>query len=434
MELQRGVDARHEALHCRLLVAGGAVELSRAVQTGNGAYLQSGGQGQGVDAVVLDGVGGAHDDGVLQTGDGVEHLQLHLLRHGGGEALHVQLLGAEPHRLDEQLVAGLVGEAHHLRLDGRAVPGADTLDDAGVDGAAVKVLADDAVGLGVGIRQVADGAVLRHLLRGEAEGQGRVVAGLHLHFAEVHAAAVDAGRRTGLEAAQGQSHGAEAVRQGVRRVGAVGAGGLDALAHDGLSPEVGAGAEDDRLGAEHRAGAEHHGGDVSPLVAAKLRDLSLTERQTGLQLKCVLHHLLVFLTIRLRPQRPDGGTLAAVEHTVLDAGFVGGLCHLAAQRVQLADKVSLAGAADGGVAGHIAHGFQTDRQADGVHTHACRRQRCLDTRVAGSDHGNVVVAGVKFCHRGSPRNVRNCNNTLLYYGRGVFARGFAEVNLLDMHK
>ena len=74
-------------------------------------------KGRGVDAVIFDGVGRAHDLRARKAPDRVQHFDLHLLGHGGGKALNVKLLGVKPHRLDEKLVAGLVGEADDLRLD-----------------------------------------------------------------------------------------------------------------------------------------------------------------------------------------------------------------------------------------------------------------------------------------------------------------------------
>ena len=58
-------------------------------------------------------------------------------------------MGVEAFGLEEELVGGLVGEADDLVLDGGAVARADGLDLAGVHGAAVDVLADQAQGLGV---------------------------------------------------------------------------------------------------------------------------------------------------------------------------------------------------------------------------------------------------------------------------------------------
>ena len=91
-QLQRRVDARHKALHRRLLVAGGAVELPRTVEAGDLFRLQSELKLGRIDAVIFDGVGGAEHFRVLQTGHGVQHGKLHVLRQAGGKALQVHFV------------------------------------------------------------------------------------------------------------------------------------------------------------------------------------------------------------------------------------------------------------------------------------------------------------------------------------------------------
>ena len=81
LELQRGVHAGHEALDSRLLIAARAVELTGAVEAGDVLELQRGAQRERVDAVVLNSVGAARHLRVLQAGDGVQHLDLHVLGH-----------------------------------------------------------------------------------------------------------------------------------------------------------------------------------------------------------------------------------------------------------------------------------------------------------------------------------------------------------------
>ena len=91
LEFQSGVDASHKALDCSLFVARGAIELTRSVEALDGLALQSGKQGGGVYAVVLNGVGRAHQFGMLQPWDGVQQILLHLFRQAGGESLEIQL-------------------------------------------------------------------------------------------------------------------------------------------------------------------------------------------------------------------------------------------------------------------------------------------------------------------------------------------------------
>ena len=80
--------------------------------------------------VVFHGVARADDLGILQPGDGADEVVLDLVGQRGGDAVDVELAGVAALRLQEDLVALLLGEADHLVLDGRAVARADALDHA----------------------------------------------------------------------------------------------------------------------------------------------------------------------------------------------------------------------------------------------------------------------------------------------------------------
>src|SRR5699024_11847052 len=71
------------------------------------------------------------------------HFHLYLLGEGGGKALQIKLFGIESHGLQKELVAGLVGKADHLILDGGAVTGTHTLDDAGEKGRTVQIRSEE---------------------------------------------------------------------------------------------------------------------------------------------------------------------------------------------------------------------------------------------------------------------------------------------------
>jgi hypothetical protein len=90
--------------------------------------------------------------------------------------------------------------------------------------------------------------------------------------------------------------------------------------------------------------------------------------------------------------------LALVQQSVLDAALVCRLGHLAAQRVQLPDKVALARATDGGIAGHIAHRIQIDGEHDGFHAQPGGGQRRLDAGMACAHYGDIKLSGEKFRH------------------------------------
>ena len=392
-QLQRRVHARNKALHCRLLIAGRAVELPRSVETGHFLGLQRRQQLRRVDAVIFDRVGAAGHLRVLEPRQRVQHLDLHILRKGGGEALNVELLRVEPHRFDEQLVARLVGEGHDLRLDRRAVARSDALDHAGVDRAAVEVCADDGMCALVGIGKVADSLVFDRVRGGKRERLDLLVARLQLHVREVDCARIHARRRAGLEAAHAQPQRLTALGERPGGGQPVGAGIAQHVAHDRASAQVCARGEHGGAAAVDGAVCRHDGADMS-VLRLDGDDLRLLDAQVRLQLERVLHHGLILAPVGLRAQRVHGRALAAVEHPVLDAGPIGRACHLAAERIELAHKVALARAADGGVAGHVADGIHIDGKADGVQPEPGGGQRGLNARVPRADDGDVTASGV----------------------------------------
>ena len=392
-QLPRGVHPGDKALHGGLLIAGGAVELARAVQPFDLLALQRGIQLRRINAVVFDRIGASCHLGLFQTRDRVQHLDLHLLRHGGGEALHVQLLRIQPHGLDEKLVPRLVREGHDLGLDAGTVAGPHAFDHAGIDGAAAQVRADDLVGALVGIGQITDGAVFRRSLRGKGKGLGLLVSPLDLHFRKVHRAAVDARRRAGLEAAHGKSQLSELHGQRHGCGQPVGAGGAQHLAHDGPPVEVGAGGDDDGAAGIGGAGVRRDGDDASVLHADG-DDLRLLDAQIFLALQRVLHDLLIAPPVGLGPQRVHRRAFAQVEHPVLDTGLVRRPGHFTPQRVQLPYQVAFARAADGGVAGHVAHAVKVDREADRVQPQSGGCQSGLNARVTCADDGDIAFSRV----------------------------------------
>jgi hypothetical protein len=144
----------------------------------------------------------------------LHQFQLHRVRQTGGDAVRIQLLGVQTLRLDEHLVAVLVGEANHLVFDRRAVARTGTLDLAGVHRRLVQVRADQLVRLLGGPGDVAQ-ALPRVLVAAAKEGEHRtrLVAGLGLEPREVHAAPVHPWRRAGLQAPDREGHLAQALGQ-----------------------------------------------------------------------------------------------------------------------------------------------------------------------------------------------------------------------------
>ena len=99
-----------------------------------------------VDIIVFDGISRAQHGGPFQTGDGFQHLALHLLGQRGGNAVGIDGGIIEAFGLEKNLVAGAVGETHHFVLDGRAIARPDAFDLPRIEWRAVEIGADQIVG------------------------------------------------------------------------------------------------------------------------------------------------------------------------------------------------------------------------------------------------------------------------------------------------
>ena len=98
--------------------------------------------------------------------------------------------------------------------------------------------------------------------------------------------------------------------------------------------------------------------------------------------------------VGLRARRPDGGTAAAIEQLELNARRVDRNPHQSAQRVDLADEMTLRGPADCRVARHVRDRRRRQRaDADGA-AHRRGRPRRLHAGMAGADHDDVEVGGI----------------------------------------
>ena len=217
------------------------------------------------------------------------------------------------------------------------------------------------------------------------------VAWLAFQLGKINAAAVHPGGRAGLEPAQRQTGGFQAVGQGVGGVHAVRAGSIPRIAHKNFAAEV-------------RAGGQHHA--LGGVFAVQLGDnalhmavlhfqrhhLGLMDGQTRGLFQRVLHVFVVAAAVGLHPQRVHGGAFALVQHPALQ---IGGICrqtHHAAQRVHLPHQRALGGAANAGVAGHIADGVQTHGK-DGCF--CAQHSSCMggfDARMASADDDDIIIS------------------------------------------
>src|SRR6185437_7646055 len=81
-------------------------------------------------------------------------------------------------------------------------------------------------------------------------------------------------------------------------------------------------------------------------------DLPLDNGQIRRLRQHLLHGGGVKLAIGLSPWTAHGGTLAAIKHAELNAAAIGHASHQAVERIDLADQMTLAEAADRRIAGH----------------------------------------------------------------------------------
>src|SRR5258708_29288594 len=117
----------------------------------------------------------------------------------------------EAFRLDENLMARLIREAHHLVFYGWAISRTGCLDLARVHRRAVKVRANQLVRLRARVGQMA-----KHLRQSDAIGEDRertrdLIARRRLESREIDGVLRDARRRSGLQAAKAKAERAERI-------------------------------------------------------------------------------------------------------------------------------------------------------------------------------------------------------------------------------
>ena len=207
------------------------------------------------------------------------------------------------------------------------------------------------------------------------------------------------------------------VRQTDGCVHTVRAGGLNGLAGDDGAVQIGAGGDDHGFCVINGAKAGLYAGDLAT-VCKNLHDLRLLQLQIVLQFQGVLHILLILPPVALGAQRMNSRAFALVQHPILDTGEVSRKTHLTAQRIQLPDQMALACAADGRVAGHIAHRVQIDGKNDGVKSQPGSGQRRFNACVAGADDSYitfscVIHSGFSFFSSGITKGLHTTSHRLM---------------------
>jgi hypothetical protein len=293
-----------------------------------------------LNEVVLDGVAGTQQDGILQPGKRMHQIGLHVARQRHRKAVHVDLRRLQTFRLEKNLVPLLVGEANDLVLERRTVSRTDAVNLAVEEGRASDVGADKIANAIVGVDQMA--VDLRPIDRRgqERKRYGRRIAVLDDERSvcnlaiEVNARPIEAWRRTGLQSSPLEPAGLQRLGQLARRRFTGAAGRVLFRSDVNETVQKGAGRHDNRSTRVRIAVFHREAGDLSmpdqqtPRLADQPLDVRLlVERR--------LDPASVDFLVGLGAWRPDGRPAAAIEQLELDARGVDGAAHQAAERVDL---------------------------------------------------------------------------------------------------
>jgi hypothetical protein len=165
------------------------------------------------------------------------------------------------------------------------------------------------------------------------------------------------------------------------------------------APQEGAGGDDDCPCPQQPAIGQPNTAD-SPVRHNQLVGLAFDHLETGGLADRSLHRGGIELAVGLGPGAADRGTLAAVEHAELDPAGIGHAAHQAVERIDLADQMTLAETADGGIAGHRADGGKAMRQQGRRGTRPRRRCRGFTAGMAAADDDDVKA--VALCGHAGP--------------------------------
>ena len=300
MDQPGSIDARHQSLGRRLLIAGAAVELSGAEQPGEIPEAEASVHLLRVAAVIFDGIGRADDVDMLQPGDGMQKLQLHVERQRGGKPLQIHLISLRAAGLDKDLMPLLIRKAHDLIFDAGAVPRADPLDFPAVERGAVEIFENDAPRLRIRPRDVAGLRIRQRRLCLKGERNHRLIPVLPLQEGKINAPPQHPRRGSRLEPPQ---HNAEPLQ----RMSQLGGGEqtvrpalIADVSDKNAATEKGSGGDDDGLGQIDRAEA---GGQRPRAVPPRQRhDLRLHQLEMLSPLQGIFHAGGIAAAVDLRPQ------------------------------------------------------------------------------------------------------------------------------------
>src|SRR5262249_23470645 len=127
-------------------------------------------------------------------------------------------------------------------------------------------------------------------------------------------------------------------------------------------------------------------------IEQEIIDRLLEQGEAGLVLQPRPDCTLIEEPVRLRPGRPNRGTLRGIEDPKLDTRLVRGDRHGAAERIYLFDEVSFSNTPDRRIAGHLTEGLEIVGQQQGLATGPGRGERRLGAGVTAADHDDVELS------------------------------------------
>jgi hypothetical protein len=143
---------------------------------------------------------------------------------------------------------------------------------------------------------------------------------------------------------------------------------------------------------EADAELRHHPADPVAAEDQVVRRL-LEQRQVGLVFEATADRLLVELPVGLGAGGPYRRTLGGIQDAELDARLVGCRRHRTTQRIDLLDQMALADAADRGIAGHRAEGFDVVCEQQRARTGTRRSEGSFGAGMAAANHDHIKGRG-----------------------------------------
>ncbi len=287
-------------------------------------------------------------------------------------------------------MALLFRKADDFIFNAGAIARANALNLPTVHGRPVDVFLNDALGFFVRPCHKAGGAILPRLQRVIGKGNHWVIAELFLQLREVNAGAQHPRGGARFEAPQAQAQLPQGFPQKGSREQPIGSAVVADLADVNAPAQKRARSEDDGAGGINRS---HARDDLPRLLSTgnQLHDFRLFERKPRLQFQFMFHDFAIFSAVNLGAQRMHRRSFAQIEHPALQESRVGSMSHLPAQRINLAHEMPLGGAADGGVAGAVAHRVQIDGKDHRPAAQPCTCQRCFNPGMARANNRYVII-------------------------------------------